>query len=240
MKVILLAAGRGQRFGKQTQLTPKCLVPLSRDGSTLLERYLDTFSGLGIREVVIVVGHLASQIKHAAKPYAQKLNLRFIHNKRFRRGSIVSLHTAKKELNQACLVMDADVYFPPVSLKKLIQSSRPSAFLIDPRSKSAGEEMMLMAKQGRIALIRKKIEPGLKILGEATGILKLSAKDAQHLSKILSAMVNRGVLDAEYEEAYCELLQKSRIGALSIGNVFWSEIDFPADLAKIRNHIGPK
>ena len=177
MKIILLAAGRGKRFGRRTALLPKCLIPLG-GGQTLLRRYLDTFRTLGLRDVVIVVGHQKARIKRACLRWAGGLTVRFVDNPRYRLGSIVSLWQARQELDTDCVIMDADVFFSPNALKPLI-NAKGSAFLMDPSSKSSGEEMMLMARGDRLVKIAKRTDPSLKIKGEATGFLKLTARDAK-------------------------------------------------------------
>ena len=233
MKVILLAAGVGRRFGARTKTLPKCLIPLGKRGENLLRRYLDSFRTLNLKNIVIVVGHQKEKIKKECRRHP-RAGIRFIFNKNYRRGSIVSLHAASKELNDDCLIMDADVYFPTAILKRLVQSGKKTAFLVDPRSKSAGEEMMLMAKDGRPAAISKKTDPKLKILGEATGFFKIWKKHAPFLGRILRNFISAGRLDLEYEATYTELMKKTSVGAVSVGNSFWTEMDFEEDLKKIQ------
>lgn len=232
-KVILLAAGRGKRFGKRTSLLPKCLIPIGDSGENLLQRYLRSFKEVGISEVVIVVGHLKEKIKKECRAVNHDLNIKFITNPQYKLGSIVSLFTAYDELNSNILIMDADVYFPTSVLKKLINSKKKSAFLIDPRSKSSGEEMMLMRRTSKPIAIAKKINPSLKVLGEATGILKLETKHALLLREILKDFVLHGNKSVEYEEAYTVLMGQSTLGYEAVGNIFWSEMDFEEDLKKI-------
>jgi choline kinase len=231
MKAIVLAAGRGKRFGSKTKTLPKCLIPLGN--TNLLSRYLDTFRALKIKEVVLVVGHLKEKIKKECSGKRAGLKIRFVENKDFEKGSVVSLHTAGRQLNTDVLIMDADVYFPTEALRKLVTSRKKNAFLIDPRSKSSGEEMMLMAKNGRPVWISKKIDRRFKILGEATGILKLSKTSAGVLRKILEDFIEEEIVDVEYEESYCELMRSQKISFEPIGDCFWSEMDFEEDLERI-------
>ena len=90
-----------------------------------------------------------------------------------------------------------------------------------------------MAKNGRPARISKKPDPALSVLGEATGIVKLAEADARELKKILADFYRKGTLDVEYEEAYCRLLGRKRIGAVGMDGLFWSEIDFEEDLERV-------
>ena len=237
-KVILLAAGVGGRFGRRTKKTPKCLIPLGKNGQNLLRRYLDSFRQLRLCHVVIVVGHQKEMIQKECAKYGHGLRIKFLVNPQFRKGSIVSLRRASGELSSDCLIMDADVYFRTAALKKLLKA-RQSAFLIDSRSKSSGEEMMLMSKNGRACRISKTVDPSLKILGEATGFLKLRTRDAGLLAVVLKKMVRAGHTQVEYEESYNELMKKRKLGYKTISG-FWSEMDFEEDLGVIlRNDTLP-
>lgn len=235
MTAIVLAAGVGRRFGRRTKKLPKCLIPLDRKGACLLARYFDAFRENGVRNVVLVVGHEKKRIVDAAARFGRGLSIRFVENPRYREGSLVSLYTARTVLGAGpCLVMDADVFYPPALLGKLLRARPASAFLFDPRSKSAGEEMMLMGKRGRPLAISKRVEPWLAVLGEATGIVRWSKRHGRRLAAILGAFVRRGRTRVEYEEAYDTLLKETKIGLVPVGNVFWSEMDFEEDLKKIR------
>ena len=140
-------------------------------------------------------------------------------------------------MNQECLIMDADVYFPASALKRLLDSRHKTCFLVDRSSKSTGEEMMVMAKRGRPFAISKKLNPGLKILGESVGFLKIDGKSAAVLRKILKGMIETGETSVEYEESYNRLMKRIKIGVEPIGKVFWAEMDFKKDLNKIRREI---
>ncbi len=93
--------------------------------------------------------------------------------------------------------------------------------------------MMLMAKNGRPIHISKKTDPKLKILGEATGFLKIQKKDALVLAKALKDFVKCGKTGVEYEETYNILMQKRKLAFENIKGFFWTEMDFEKDLRKI-------
>ena len=228
MKVILLAAGRGRRFGKRAAKLPKCLIPLGKKGENLLSRYLHSFRKLGLRDIVVVVGHQKDKIIRECVEKGRGLSIKFLLNPDYEKGSIVSLFTASGELTGDSLLMDADVYFQTQQLKKLLRAGR-SSFLLDPSAKSTGEEMMLMAKNGRLVRISKKTARGLKVVGEAVGFLKLKQNDAGLLAQILERMVRRGKTDCEHEESYNELMKKRKVGFKKITG-FWTEMDFEEDL----------
>lgn len=60
MRAIVPAAGRGRRLEPATLTTPKPLLPVA--GRPILAHVLDALAGAGIRDVVVVVGHLGDQI----------------------------------------------------------------------------------------------------------------------------------------------------------------------------------
>jgi MurNAc alpha-1-phosphate uridylyltransferase len=63
MKVMILAAGRGERMRPLTDHTPKPLLPVG--GKPLIAWHLERLAAAGLRDVVINHAHLGSQIEHA-------------------------------------------------------------------------------------------------------------------------------------------------------------------------------
>src|SRR6185295_5960087 len=102
-KVILLAAGRGRRFGHRTARLPKCLIPIGPRGENLLSRYLDSFRKLGIRDVVLVIGHEKEKIVRQCMELGRGLYIKFLLNRDYKKGSIVSLERASDEMTEDCL-----------------------------------------------------------------------------------------------------------------------------------------
>jgi choline kinase len=136
--------------------------------------------------------------------------------------------------------MDADVLFPDSLLSELVFSPHPNALLLDPRSSSTGEEMMLMVKGNRVVHIGRKVEGTYDLIGEGVGFLKLSRKDAPVLKEALEQLIRAGKDGCEYEEAIEILLQKAVVGYEPVGNMAWTEIDFPEDIQKAETEVLPK
>ena len=63
MKVMILAAGRGERMRPLTDHTPKPLLPVA--GKPLIVWHLERLAKAGLREVVINHAHLGEQIEAA-------------------------------------------------------------------------------------------------------------------------------------------------------------------------------
>ncbi len=231
MTAVILAAGVGKRFGPAALRRPKCLVPVA--GRPLLARMLDILRDLGVPRAVIVVGHLQEQVRQAVASWRLAMGIEFVVNERYTRGAILSLWSARDYFDDDLLIMDADVFFPPELLARLVRSSYPSCFLLDGTVAGTGEEQMLMVRQGRVWDIARRTQPGYELVGESVGFLKLARPDAQRLRELLDRAVAEGRLDIEHEELYPELLRERPIGYERVDGMAWSEVDFPEDLERI-------
>lgn len=236
-RAILLAAGVGKRLFPLTQTTPKCLIRFQR--KTLLERTLSSLADCGMRDVAIVVGHLKEKVVAEADRIGRslKMNVRPFENARTTGGNLSSVWTARSFLEGPALILDADLFFPTSLLKKLLESPHASAFLMDPSSKSYGEEQMLMIKEDCVRNISRRPQGEWDLLGEAVGISKFSAEDARKLRALVERAVNEDRQDEEIEQVYPELMRETEIGYVPVDGAFWREIDFPEDILSVENHL---
>ncbi len=238
MKAIILAAGVGKRLGPRAQGLPKCLVPVG--GETLLARTLRALAARSISEAVIVVGYQAARIRsYVGNNIADALPVRYCENPDYRKGSILSLWAVREELDSDLLLMDADVLFHERLLERLINSPHPNAFLLDEREAGSGEEMMLMVKGKRVVRISRKINPDCDHAGEGVGFMKLSGRDAPRLREAVERLVGEGRQASDYEEAIDLFLSGAVAGYEPVGDMPWTEIDFPEDIDRAEREILP-
>jgi choline kinase len=239
MRAILLAAGVGKRLRPITDTTPKCLIKVGV--RTLLERHLEAFEFCGIKDIVIVVGHLAERVKAFVERHGPDgFQFEFVVNDRYKLGSILSLHAARHALAGGALVMDADVLYPPLLLARLVNSAAPSCLLMDRRTKATGEEMMLASRGGRVCRITRQPGESWEAIGEGVGFLKVSAEHAPILEAALSKLVEAGQVDSEYEEAVDQFLQQCEARYEDVSDLPWSEIDFVQDITRAEREILPQ
>ena len=229
MKAVILAAGFGRRLDDSGVGRPKCLLEF--EGRTLLDRMLDALGQAGVRDVVVVVGYAAPLVQEAI---ACRSGVRSVLNPDFRKGAIVSLWSAREELDDELLIMDADVLFPPLMLQRLVGSPHRNCFLLDRRTEDDGEAMLLMARQGRVHDIRRRRRDGFDTYGESVGFLKLEAGAARLLRRLLEQAVREGRELCEHEELYPALMQQYWIGYEEVDDLCWLEIDFPEDVERAR------
>jgi choline kinase len=238
MKAIILAAGVGKRLWPITQHRPKCLIELG--GRTLLSRYLDALEQAGVKQVVIVLGYKQDMIKAAVDAGTFSGEVRYVTNEQFRRGSITSLWMARTEMTDDVVIMDADVLFPAVLLRKLLGSSSRTALLLDETVKQQTEECMAVVRGGRVIALTKSMPSEFDFAGEGVGFLKVSRLDLDDLLDSLKGPIERGELDMEYEDALRDFFGRTRVGFERIGGIPWTEIDFPEDVVRAEQVVLPK
>jgi len=238
MKVIMLAAGVGKRMSAVTNIIPKCLIKIGE--KALLERHLDTISLLGIKDIVFVVGHLKEKIKEIIEKNNTGLNITYIENEQYTKGSILSLWYARNELNDDVLIMDADVLYHDKLLLKLAESENRNCFLLDKSSEYAGEEMMLFVKGNKVIGISKVSSYDCDFKGEGVGFFKLSSNDCHKLKTILEEFEQAGKVNVEYEDSLHELLSHCTVGFERVEDLPWIEIDFEDDIERAGREIMPK
>lgn len=238
MKAIVLAAGVGKRLWPLTQHRPKCLITLG--GRNLLVRYLDALAGVGIKKAVIVVGYKQDMIRAAVAADSRGVEVRYLLNEHYQRGSISSLWLARTELDDDVLIMDADVLFHREILRRLIGSTWPTALLMDETVKQTSEECMVVVRGGRVVALTKRMPERCDFAGEGVGFLKVRRADTGALISSLKGHADRDELDMEYEDALLEFFGAVRVGYEKIGGLPWIEIDFPEDVARAERDILPK
>lgn len=237
MKAIILAAGVGKRLAHAADARPKCLLRVG--GRSLLDRTLAALDAAGVHEAVIVVGYRAERIRAEIGIRYAGVEVRYVHNPRYEQGAILSLWSARAELDTAVLVMDADVLFPVRLLQRLVRSPQPNCFLLDAGSVNTGEEQMLLTRGGRVETIVRGGSGDYDVIGESVGFLKVGRADAPLLGSILEDHVARGRHEIEHEEAFPDFLAQRRVGFERVDDLPWTEIDFPEDLEAAKRDVLP-
>ena len=238
MKAVILAAGLGRRLHVLTQHRPKCLIEIG--GKPLLYRYFDALLHLGVTRICLVVGYKQECICEAVASYPSTMDVTFLVNHAFERGSIGSLWVAREALDDDVVIMDADVLFHPAILDRLVASSQSNALLMDETVTQQTEECMVVMRQGRVVALSKHVPEEYDLVGEGVGFLRVEHAAVPRLLRSVEMRVNQGRLDMEYEDALEDFFREVPVGVEKIGGLPWIEIDFPEDLERAEQDILPR
>ena len=240
MKAIIYAAGRGTRLQLDT---PKILLEFG--GRTLLEWHALRLREAGVREVVLVTGHLREQIAELLPSICARhdIAVREIVNPRFHQGSLLSLKVSLPEIedsSEPLLLMDADVFYPTGILDRLIGSPHGTALLLDREFSTDDDDPMLVpVKNGRPIDFRKQWSGDAEFVGESIGFFKIAPADFPLLIKETQERSCGSSCADSYDDVLRTLVLAGRLGYEDVTGLPWIEIDFPADVIHARTQLAP-
>jgi choline kinase len=240
MKAIIYAAGRGTRLQWDS---PKILLEFG--DRTLLEWHALRLREAGVREVVLVTGHLREQIAELLPDICVQhdIAVREIVNPRFREGSLLSLKVSLPEIensSEPLLLMDADVLYPTGMLDRLIGSPHETALLLDREFSTDDDDPVLVpVKNGRPIDFRKQWTGDADFVGESIGFFKIAPADFPILIKETEARSRGSNCTASYDDVFRALVLAGRFGYEDVTGLHWIEIDFPMDVIRARNQLVP-
>ncbi|MBI2075760.1 MAG: NTP transferase domain-containing protein [Candidatus Aenigmarchaeota archaeon] len=109
MQSVILAGGLGTRLRPLTHITAKLMLKVY--GKPFLEYHIESLKKHGIDDIVILVGHLGSQIKsHFGNGKQSGVNIRYSEDDML--GSGGAIKNAFPLLEDVFLVLNGDTYLP--------------------------------------------------------------------------------------------------------------------------------
>ena len=238
---IILAAGYGRRLTSGHD-GPKVLLEF--DGRSLLERRLRTLEAAGVGAASITIGYEGERLKAAVAAIAPRMEVRFVENPRYREGSLLSLlaQRAVMESGRPVLVMDGDVLHDQRMIERLLDGPGEAVLLVDPELEPGDEPVKVCFRGEVIVDFRKVPEHPHDRHGESVGFFRLSPDVAARLAVRCQALADAGGGGLEYEEAIRELILEDPglFAARDVGDLPWTEIDFPEDVVRARDMILPQ
>jgi choline kinase len=237
---MVLAAGASRRLRPETDELPKALLPVAGE-TTILDIALRNLAAVGMREVVIVVGHAAAAIADRAADLEASygISLELVHNGRaLEWNNAYSLWLAREYFSRGALLVNGDTVHP-VSVEKTLLAARgmgaARVILAVDNSKPLGDEGMKVLLDARALLskISKNLDPA-RAFGEYMGTTLIEASAAVPLADALESTWRRDP-GLYYEDGFQELADRGgAITAVPIGDVDWVEVDDHSDLRRAR------
>jgi choline kinase len=243
MKAIMLAAGVGSRLGRGDDVAPKVLLQFG--GKSLLQRHIEILRHVGVREMVIGVGHQADRLIAAIDEIGAADFVRTVMNPHYMKGPITTLWALRDELmtDEPVITMDGDVLYDHRMMERLVASPVANCFLMDRDVEPGEEPVKLCMRGGRLVDFHKQPTEAHDYYGEWIGFLKLSPAMAARVPEATRPYVEDGQDHALYEIAIRDLVLADRDGAFGVEDVTglpWIEIDFMEDVVRAESEILPK
>ena len=237
---MVLAAGAARRLRPDTDALPKALLPVAGE-TTILDIALRNLAAVGLRDVVVVVGHAAGVIsdRAAGLQHAHGVTLHLVYNDRaLDWNNAYSLWLAREYFAGGVLLVNGDTVHP-VSIEKTLLAAAGAGgaeiiLAVDDVKQLADEEMkVVLDSRGLLARITKQMDPA-QAYGEYIGATLIEAAAAVPLASALEATWRRDP-GLYYEDGYQEFADRGgEVAVAPIGAVEWVEVDNHDDLRRAR------
>lgn len=240
MKIIILAAGKGERLMPLTRNTPKPLLDMG-NGHTLLEEQIHRIQESEvIDEIVLVIGYLAEQIEAKIKTYLQdSIKITTIYNPFYEiSNNLMSLWLAKHEMNGDFLVTNGDNLFTFDVFKGLVNENQNGIFLsISVKDEYDVDDMKVTLNNNMVANVNKLIPPE-ECDGESPGLVLIQGEKFINIFKENLEIIARN--KENINKFWLEVFNYMHAKGVAItpwefdGNAKWQEVDFHIDLKKAK------
>jgi L-glutamine-phosphate cytidylyltransferase len=243
MKIIILAAGKGERLMPLTRNTPKPLLDLG-NGMTLLEQQIRSIRrSEAIDEIVLVVGYLAEQIEAKIHRYTrERVAVRTVFNPFYAHSNnLMSLWMARHEMDGDFMVTNGDNLFTPDVFADFAGHAREGVWLsIHVKEAYDDDDMKVTLEEGLVARAHKRVDPA-RVHAESPGLCCVRGPRARRLFvDQLEALARDGsYIDRYWLEVFNAMYERGvaiRPWAFDADSR-WQEVDFHADCKKLQDLV---
>lgn len=240
MKIIILAAGKGERLMSLTRNTPKPLLDMG-NGNTLLEEQFERIRKSGvIDEIVLVIGYLAEQIEAKIRLFLDEgVKIKTLYNPFYDiSNNLISLWFAKHEMDSDFMITNGDNIFSSDVFSDFAKENKNGIFLsTSVKDKYDDDDMKVMIEDNVVARVSKLIEnadsgaesPGLALIHGAKArkifrdnmevLVRKKTKTGAFWLEVFNLMSNKGIPVQPWQFN---------------GQKKWQEVDFHIDVDKIK------
>lgn len=235
MKLVVLAAGKGQRLGTHAGVAPKSLVDIG--GEAYLSLQFAAFARFVFQQKIIVSGYASDKLFSFLSD-GQHQEWLLVNNPDFHKGNLYSLAVALPQLKgDGFFIFNADHFYSPKTYAKIfLQEPEEIAVFID-RDRPLSDDDMKAELNSDQSLVRMA-----KTLTQwqagYVGVTWVPAHRFAIYQEAFAATAKGLGESANVEAVLNELAQKGvPIQSVDISGSWWTEIDTPEDLERARETI---
>ena len=232
MKALILAAGFGKRLQPITNEIPKSMVKVN--GTPLLVNALNNLIDLGIKDIGIVVGHMADYIKEHVGTIYRGAKISYYENARYlETNNVVSLYQAADFCDDDMLMLECDFYYHKEMLAYLLDGKGECSILVSPFNPKTMD--------GSVITIEGDVARGLTLgKWQGEGFDYSNARKTVNMYKFTKKFVENMGENSYYEKILGALLYLRECDAhiVEVPEEMWCEVDDADDLARARKRFG--
>jgi choline kinase len=232
-QALIIAAGRGVRFGAATHFRPKPLIEVA--GVPLLCRTFLTARKAGIDHFTVVTGYCGEVLEDfLRREILPGITVRCLRNEKWQRPNGLSVLRAKGHIRGPFVLLMADHLFAAQILKNLLATPLPPGhcrLAVDfhpERILDLEDATKVAVKDGRVTDIGKEIKNYNAI---DTGIFLCS----RGIFDALETAISKG--KESLSAGIWELARQGRMEAMEIGDLFWQDIDDEASRLEVEKRF---
>lgn len=229
---VIMAAGLGTRFDKQTKMIPKGFIPFK--GKPMVIRSIETLIDCGIERIIIGTGYHKECYETLCEKYPQ---IECYFSPRFAEtNSMYTLWNCRNLIKEDFLLLESDLVFETKAITSLLECPYDSAMLITPVTKFQDQYYVEMDEHHM--LTNCSTDPAaLNYSGELVGIHKISYAFYERMCEEYARIMDeKPKLGYEYQ-----LLSISQhimpMYVLRLEGLQWYEIDDENDLQFAEENI---
>ncbi|MFC0408027.1 phosphocholine cytidylyltransferase family protein [Roseomonas elaeocarpi] len=234
MHAVILSAGQGKRLLPLTADKPKCLLPFA--GRTILEWQVRALSAAGIEHIHVVTGFQAARVEEEARRLSAELKVPV--ETRFNpffgvADNLGSCFVVRDLLRGNGVIANGDTLFEPEIARRVLSAPSAQIRITVDRKPAYDEDDMKVSLDGdRVLAVGKTLTPA-QTQAESIGLLRFEAEGFAAFAEGVEEVLRRpDGLRRWYLSVVSELAAEGRVRMTSIEGLTWSEVDFPADLAR--------
>jgi len=243
MKALILAAGFGRRLQPITNMIPKSMVRVN--GTPLLVNALNNLTALGIRDIGIVVGHMADYIREQIGSEWNGARISYYENPRYlETNNVVSLFKAAEFCDDDMLMLECDIYYHKEMLARLMAGEGDCSILVSPFNPETMDGSVIQVAGDRaLGLVLGKWQGPDFDYSDTRKTVNMyrftRAFLARYMALIKWYVENMGE-QSYYEKVLGSLLylRECDMRVVEVPEEMWCEVDDADDLARARARFG--
>jgi histidinol-phosphate/aromatic aminotransferase/cobyric acid decarboxylase-like protein/choline kinase len=247
MKAVILAAGMARRMRPLSDTCHKTLLQI--DGRAIISRIIDSLLANDISDICIVTGYRADQLETFVQTQFPALHFTFVRNNAFATtNNIYSMALALEHYDcaEGILLIESDLVFEPLVLRRLLDSPHPNAALLDRYGIGMDGTVVSVSSDGIITQVIPAALQGSHFdftdKYKTLNIYKFSGDFCLSTFRKLLTYYARVIDDNCYYELILGILiymQQVQIHAVILNGERWAELDDPNDLRQAEFYFAP-